>query len=572
MVTLPRYSQPQVGASNQRQAQRSARASNDNPVGDALQETAQIGNAFAEKLYEGEVAAQMAKSDIQLRDEMDKAYRELETDTDADPTTFEARWDERSKEIITSKTGNIPGSKAQGVWQERANELALQRRFQVRDLTRKRQVEGVRAQALDVGAEYKRLAEDPATPDDTLAASRDMYLGLISVNRKNGIYDADTAKALELEAEETHRSSMSLRHLTNVDALMDAGRYGEAEAYFKSVDHEIDPSKRDGIEDAITLKSKAAVAIQTADTYWSETAGDFGAAMDKARSIKDMDERLAVEDRLQTMRAQDDRAQAEQRDAARSDAWTHLSEGGSSASMPSTVWKTLDGQERVQIQDWERSKREAAKRANDMSAAERRNAQLTSDVAKLALQADAATDPELYVMGPAAWEEQAPALYQDFMAMQPKEQMEIRLDIQKRKAKGSAVDTVDKAFKDVIELVEFNLPSSINPKKTDYTSETEKNPFNPHERAVRGALRSIVTEYVKRTGSEDIPPDDAKRMIARAYQSVDPEKFPMPGRNIMGTGFMGDMEIASKAEQIARNRVGREPTAAEIRAVYDQLK
>lgn len=569
MVTLPRYNQPQVAVSNQRQVQRFNRVSASDPVGEATQQAGDALGAFADKIHQGKVAAEMAKSDIQLRDELDKTYRELEADTDSDPATFEERFKERTAEIVAGKSANIPGGKAQGVWQERANELVFQRTQQVRDLTRTRQVDNVRAESITVGAEYKRLSEDPATSDETLAASREMYLQLIEVNRKGGIYDNDTAAALKQEADETHRASVSMRHLTNVDSMMDAGRYGEAEAYFKASDHEILPDKREGVEDALMLKSRAAKAIETADSYWSESGGDFMSAIEKARAIKDVDERLAVEDRLTTMRVQDGQAKAEAENSAMDSAWSFLSEGGSSVTMDAATWKALPGRERVQIQNWERSRREAAKRDAQMSALERQVMKTNSGISRQALEADRATDPELYMGGPAVWAEEAPDLFEDWQAMLPEDQMKVRLDIQERKAKGESVSTVDAAFKDVIDLVEFNLHDNA-PEKADYNNETSKKPFTTHERELRGTIRTMVAEYTKRTGTKEVPPDVAKQIIAKAYRAIDPEEYPIR-TNVLSGEFVGNMQLMSKATTIARQRLGRDPTEGEVRVVYDQL-
>lgn len=569
MVTLPRYNQPQVSVSNQRQVQRFNRVNASNPVGDAAQQAGDALGAFADKIHQGEVAAEMAKSDIQLRDELDKTYRELEADTDSDPATFEERFKERTAEIVAGKSANIPGRKAQGVWQERANEVVFQSTQQVRDLTRTRQVDNVRAKVITVGAEYKRLSEDPATPDKTLAASREMYLQLIEVNRKNGIFDNETAAALNQEADETHRSSVSMLHLTEIDRMVNAGQYGKAEAYLKANDHEILRDKREGVEDAIMLKSRAARAVETADSYWSESGGDFMSAMEKARLIEDVEERLAVEDRLTTMRVQDGQAKAEVENAAMDSAWSFLSEGGSSVTMDAATWNALPGRERVQIQNWEQSRREAAKRDAQMSALERQVMKTNSGISRQALEADRATDPELYMGGPAVWAEEAPDLYEDWRNMLPEDQMKVRLDIQERKAKGESVSTVDAAFKDVIDLVEFNLPDNT-PEKADYNTESNRSPFSAHEREVRSVIRTLVTEHTKRTGSKEIPPDVAKQIIARAFRYVDPEKYPIR-TNVLSGEFVGNMQLMSKATTIARQRLGRDPTEGEVRVVYDQL-
>jgi len=573
MPTLPRSIEPQVQVRNDRQAQRFNRASNANPVAEATQNAANAVNQIAIKIQEGRTAAEMAKSDIELRDELDVAYREIEADTETDPADFETTYEKRAKEIIASKAGNIRGTQARSVWSERAEELRLQKTMQVRDLTRTRQVEGVKSEAMNVGATYKRLAEDPATDSDTLQEAKQMYESLISVNEKNGIFDKVEAEALRIELDETSRASTSMRHTANVDALVDSGRVGEAEAYFKANDHEILPDQREAMEDALRSKSRVSEAVDTADRFMARAEGDYGAALLATRDIEDTDMRLAVEDRINTMRIQNDQAESAKAEAASDDAWAVLSEGGSVASMPSSVWKSLDGRERVQIQDWERRKREDAQRASQMSAMERQQIKMISGVSRNALSADRATDPEMYLSGPDVWKEESPNMFADWQRMTAEDQMKVRLDIQERRAKGQSVDTVDKAFKDVIGLVEYNLPAKAKPANYDTITSTNPDKHSDHERAIRGYLREFVTEHVQRTGESSISPDMAKVMIARAYQAYKPEKFPMStDAGVANFRLRGGSEaLMSRAQSIARERLGREPLPGEVSTVYNQL-
>jgi len=573
MPTLPRYEAPQVGVSNQRQVQRFNRATDANPLADAVQGAANAVGQLAVKIQEGRTAAEIAKSDIELRDELDIAYREIENDTETAPEDFESKFETRAGEIVASKTESIRGKQARSVWSERAKELTLQKTMQVRDLTRTRQVEGVKAEAMNVGAVYKRLAEDPATDEATLAEAQTMYQSLISVNEKNGIFDKVEAEALRIELDETARASKSMRHVTNVDALVDAGRVGEAEAYFKANDHEISPQQREIMEDALRSKSRVAEAVDTADRFMQRAEGDYGAALQATREIEDTDMRLAVEDRINTMRIQNDQAESARSEAASGEAWAMLAEGGSVSTLPSSVWSSLDGRERVQIQDWERRKREDAQRASQMSAMERQQIKMMSGVSRNALTADRATDPEMYLSGPAVWKDEAPAMFADWQSMTAEDQMKVRVDIQERKAKGQSVDTVDKAFKDVIGLVEYNLPAKAKAANYDTVTSTNPDKHSDHERAIRGYLREFVTEHVERTGESSVSPDMAKVMIARAYQAYKPEKFPMSTEaGVASFRLTGGSEVLMRrSQEIARERLGREPLPGEVMTVYNQL-
>ena len=110
MPTLPRYEAPQVGVSNQRQVQRFNRATDANPLADAVQGAANAVGQLAVKIQEGRTAAEIAKSDIELRDELDIAYREIENDTETAPEDFESKFETRAGEIVDRKSTRLNSS------------------------------------------------------------------------------------------------------------------------------------------------------------------------------------------------------------------------------------------------------------------------------------------------------------------------------------------------------------------------------------------------------------------------------------------------------------------------------
>ncbi len=129
---------------------------------------------------------------------------------------------------------------------------------------------------------------------------------------------------------------------------------------------------REKLREEAIRDSRATRAIESSEQFWSETDGDYNAALKLAAKIKDADDRLAVEGRLTTMRTRQAQVEREQNQGNVTSAWEVLEQGGGLEDVDSGVWANLDPQTRIQMRSWisaqARAAASGASRATDLSA------------------------------------------------------------------------------------------------------------------------------------------------------------------------------------------------------------
>jgi hypothetical protein len=561
MAKLPR-SPLSEGVTNQYRPVREARASGADPVGQAMEGAGNAGFEIASRMADAKIAADAAEAAIKLRSRLDEEYRAIENDMEGDPAGFEARFRERAAAVANEEAARISSPAMKRAFAIKSMEQTETYSINMRDTTRRRQVEGVKAQTMRIGADYEALALDPSKPRELLDETRDNYLSLIDQQQKAGIYTPDVAEAARIAAGEVYRSGVTTRHLTNMDAMLDAGRYGEAEEYFKASYGEIDPAARAKAEEVLQAKKQEGMAVNMADKLWSGSGQSYETAITEAAKITNVDERLAVEARLGQLKNQFDAGQKATQDAVVDEALMAITSG---RSVPSSVLQRADGRTRLFIQDEQRQRMLQEQQMATLSAQEKAAMKEASGISKEYLSSFG-SDPRMasiYLEGPAAWKEQAPMMYEYYSMMIPQDQAGVVADINTRRGAGETTTASDRVFADLIQAVPMLQPKDAMGVKYGDARTAKDEDAATEEVAVRASLYRQANAYARETGGAPLTNDQRNVMIARAFREVDPMRYPLPA----GTrpfDVMGRVRDALTIRNDLREVLGREPAQAEI--------
>ena len=566
MAKLPRSPIAQ-GVTNQYRPVQEARASGADPVGGAMQQVGNAGFEIASRMADAKIAADAAEASIRLRSRLDEEYRAIENDMEGDPSGFEARFRERAAAVANEEAGRMSSPAMKRAFAMKSLEMTETFGISMRDVTRRRQVEGVKAQTLKVGADYQTLAQDPAKPRELLDAARDDYLSLIDQQVKAGIYTPDVAEAARIAAREVYQTGVSTRHLSTVDTLLDQGRAGEAEAYFKANYGEITPAEREKAEGVLEAKSLEAKAIAKADTFWAQSGGDYGTAIAEAAKIENPDERLAVESRIAQLKNQGDAAE-EANDKRSLDAGMEYITTG--RAIPASVMRAASPKVRDMLQTEQRTRAMWEQQMSTLSAQEKAAVKEASNISKDYFKGYAALDPDTYMSGPMNW---SPEVTEEFNQLIPEHRSEILADINERQAKGGTFTAADTVLKDVLAQVPMLGPSNMKAKDLQGESKS-KGAALKEEQAVRASLYRQAQEYAKRTGGAPITPQESKIMIARAFREANSKRYPFeePGAFMDRiAGRVASSPVYQTSRAYLKEKLGREPTDAEVMATMQAL-
>lgn len=559
MAKLPRSPIAQEVRNNY-QPVREARADGSDPVGAAAERTGAAVFEIGVRLADSKIASETAEASIRLRSRLDEEYRLIANDTVGDPAGLESRFRQRASAIVNEEAAQMRKPALKRAFGAKAAESVENFSISMRDVTRTRQVEGAKADTLRVGATYEELANDTSKPREILEASRDDYLALIERQYRLGIYGKDDVERLKIGAQKAYDQGVSQRHLTNVDALVDAGRYGEAEQYFKASYGEIDPAVRQKDEDALQASVMQGNAISKADDLWSGANGDYGAALTEAYKIQNPDERLAVESRLAQLKTQGDAAKSAADQALLEEGMGYIVEG---RSLPSDLLRRASPMVIDRLQTEQRTRAQWAQQMATLSAQERAAMREMSAVSKDYFKGFAALNPEAYLAPMTEWSADMLDVWGDLM---PEHKSEIMADIKTRQAKGGTFDAADKTFKDL--TAQVGLVGPENMRGADFSGPSKsKGRALEEERVVQASLYRQAQEHAKRTGGAPITPQDSKVMISRAFREADPKRYPYPepGRYTTNvTGAVASTPAYQETRAYLTEKLGRAPTNDEV--------
>jgi hypothetical protein len=557
MAKLPR-SPLSEGVTNQYRPVREARASGADPVGQAMEQAGNAGFEIASRMADAKIAADAAEASIKLRSRLDEEYRAIENDMEGDPAGFEARFRERAAAIASEEAARMSSPAMKRAFSAKSMELTETFGINMRDVTRRRQVEGVKAQTMRVGANYEALSADPSKPRELLDAARDDYMSLIDQQQRAGIFTPDVAEAARIAAGEVYQGGVTTRHLTNLDNLVDAGRYGEAEAYLNANDHEMNPAEAQKARDAFEVKQREGAAVTTADKLWNDSGQSYEAAIAEAYKITNPDERLAVEGRLGQLKSQFDAGVQATDQKALDTGMEYVTTG---RSIPASVMREASPKVRDMLQSEQRSRSLWNQQMATLSAEEKAAIKEASNISKDYLKGFAALAPTQYMSGPANWGEDLKPIWDSLSA---EHKGEILTDINTRAAGSQTFDATDKVFKDLVAQVPMLGPSDMRGKDFSGASKSPKNAL-AEEQAVRASLYRQAQDYAKRTGGAPITPTESKIIIARAFRVANPDLYPQVGATNPG-GYYGPTRDLLAVIADLKDVLKRDPTKAEINA------
>ncbi len=557
MAKLPR-SPLSEGVTNQYRPVREARASGADPVGQAMEQAGNAGFEIASRMADAKIAADAAEASIKLRSRLDEEYRAIENDMEGDPAGFEARFRERAAAIASEEAGRMSSPAMKRAFSAKSMELTETFGINMRDVTRRRQVEGVKAQTMRVGANYEALSADPSKPRELLDAARDDYMSLIDQQQRAGIFTPDVAEAARIAAGEVYQGGVTTRHLTNLDNLVDAGRYGEAEAYLNANDHEMNPAEAQKARDVFEVKQREGAAVTTADKLWNDSGQSYEAAIAEAYKITNPDERLAVEGRLGQLKSQFDAGVQATDQKALDTGMEYVTTG---RSIPASVMRDASPKVRDMLQSEQRSRSLWNQQMATLSAEEKAAIKEASNISKDYLKGFAALAPTQYMSGPANWGEDLKPIWDSLSA---EHKGEILTDINTRAAGSQTFDATDKVFKDLVAQVPMLGPLDMRGKDFSGASKSPKNAL-AEEQAVRASLYRQAQDYAKRTGGAPITPTESKIIIARAFRVANPELYPQVGATNPG-GYYGPTRDLLAVIADLKDVLKRDPTKAEINA------
>lgn len=532
MATLPR-SPIARNVTNEVRVVSQARASGGDSVGAALEDAGNAGFEITSRIASAKIAADTAEASIRLRSRLDEEYRAIESDMTGDPSAFEARFRERAAAVSEEEAARLSSQGVRRAFALKSQELTEAFVPGVRDTTRRRQVDGVKAQVLLVGDEYSRLAQDVGKSREALEDYRNDYIALINRQVEAGIYSPAEAEAAKIAGQEVYRSGVSARHLANVDFLIEAGRFGEAREAFKAAYDEIAPADRERAERVIEAKYIEGEAVRWADDIWARSGGNYAQALEEVRKIEDIDARLAAESRLATMKNQTDAAQAAADQQALSEGMGYVVAG---RSLPASFLRNASPLVIDRLQTEQRTRRLWDQQMAAASAQERAAIKEMSAGNHRILKAQIARDPELAAAGIEAILAD-PVMASLFDAMGPDQRGQFFLEVEgARQAGGVATDAVSKAYKSVVNVAAQYMPEGMKAENfgNKFRGLGEGDPGvrrvnqtrNKSKAALdfEGALFELVAEESQRLNGAEIPAERARQLVALAYAKAGEKK------------------------------------------------
>jgi len=559
-VPIPRSSERAL-PTNQTQVVREQRRAPETSVSDAMTSAGSALEEFGNRMRDAEIAADITEAEINTRSEMDKTLRDLQADGTLSHDQITKRYGELSRDVLERNTGKIRSPAHKRVWQERAKMILADGENSASRIAMDRRVGTAKAKAITMMDGYETMAADPSTLPEVLEANEASLRELVQRYQRTGVYSPEEAARQMVSIDGVAMGAKSVRVEAEITRLMNEGQYALAEEYMKVNYGDILPARRQSLENAVESKSRIGRAVQTADGYWAEAGGDYGAAMEKARGIENVDDRLQVEERLNSLRVQDDQARRAVEEEAESEGWSMLANGGTVASIPLEIWGAMSGEEQAQMRNWERVRNnaEADGRLKQLEA----QSKLDYDI----IDSVFATNPELYNLGPEGWKVEAPDLYERYSRLQPDEHNRLLLERQERRAEGYETGTVMSNYTTVKNYVRFAYDNE-DAQEIAGASSSDRRAFRKQQE-LEGYIMRYTREWTESSAGGEMDEKTAKDIIRRSYRDLDAEKFSYdPGSMDFLRNATSDYAIAY---EMAREKLQREPTNAEVQQAYRQL-
>jgi ribosomal protein S20 len=530
MAKLPR-SPISEGVTNQYRPVREARASGADPVGQAMEQAGNAGFEIASRMADARLATEAAQVELELSNRLDQERRAIEDDNEIDPANFETMFQERSSQIVSEIGGRITSPALRRAFGTKSAETVQRNIFQVRDVSRRKQVDVARGEFVKTMDTYSKAYDEPSnylqtdinTP--TTAQSRlDAQQSYIQTQVRAGVITAETAAEQSVRAEEAYASGLQRTHVKSITDAIERGDVSKADSYFQANSHEItDPDLRDRVSNAIDVKKNENAALATAERLWSENGGNYDAYIKSA----DADETLTPTQRREVkafgaeMLNQSNAADAQRRRVDTETGMSFVVKGG----RPPADWFTTAHHLAIEaVQTELQQRQDRAILAASMTAAEKAEAKAISESNYLKLSAQLG-DSELVMAGVDAILAD-PQLRDLHDSMTIEDQNKLRETVQKAQQTGGVpADKTLTAYRAVMALTgdmygglkKITAAGEGVPGVKRVSANRQKTPLAI---ALEGVVLRRTGEELARTGGKPIEIDAAQRIMAQAILEV----------------------------------------------------
>lgn len=343
--------------------------------------------------------------------------------------------------------------------------------------------------------------------------------------------------------------------------------YEAARTYFEINRGDFMANDAAKMEAALNTQGLELRAIGTADKFWADTGGDYGAAIVEARKISNVEERTKVENRLAVMKNQDDAAKAAKDAEDLEEGMSYVVQG---ASIPAAWAAGASPIVIDRIQAEQRTRELWAQQMSTLNAEERRAVKEASAISKDYFKSVASLNPEAYLAPRTTWDEDMLATWDSLV---PEHQADVLSDIAQRQAQGQTFDSLDKTFKDLVAQVPVLGPENMKAKNLTAGSKGTgaDRTFTDEEKAVRASLYRQAQEYSARSGGAPVSPQESRVMIARAFREADAKRYPFPEPGRFMVGMVANTVEYDETVTYLKDRLGREPTDMEVIEAMKQI-
>ncbi len=540
MARIPRAQQMGLDPS----AAQNTRGVVDIPVPDfsgqkaAAQALGEVGKTmleFGNRLQEAETDRKIVTATNNTRSELDKARRAVLEDPNVKPEEYETHYQKLSDEIIKRNGAPIAGSgaRAQAIWAQHTGDWQLSGTIQMRDATRRKQIETATAEVIATNASTLKQVGDLSLSAETVAENLAAQKDLNERQVMAGTLGKDDAVRLNLELDQGLQKDKLFRARDSVERLTMAGD----------------------------------------DTGAEMMIAEFAGSAEEQKALKQ-----AREATQQDMRAEKSRLEAEQRKAELKvanafemdvlqgnvgfkDLQAAVDKGEISINDQPALYRSIRAEQ-------DRKKAEAAQ--SKMSAEMKAFITDRSADYKLVLDAFSMSAPAQFIGGYDNWSPQLKSFYDQ---MTPDDQRAVDRKQIEMGAAGQTASEAKTVYGALVDEAKRVVP--------DWRIGSDAKDAPKDGVAFAGKLYQVAEEISKQNGGKPLTIPQVRDAVARALDAYDPGKFGQMPTNLgddinarVQAGVSPDYDYA--AEELIfdefRKANGRAPTPAEVQAAYKAVK
>lgn len=528
--------------------------------------TKQAGAALSEfgaRVNRAHMARQAADASINLRLQLDEAYRHLDTDPNVDIEQIPDLMQKKANELVENQAGSIRQSESmQALWREQSAPMVTDYVIRSRTLSRTKVIDREKAGSTQTLANLEKTVLDMNVPEKTFLDNMDTASELIEAQIDQGFFTEQEALQLRLQQADYRSQGLAARVMFDMDEMMDRMQYGQARAYLERAhaDKKISSEKYLQLEESLDARDLAMQGFTLADSSYFGAGKDYGAALEAIRAADVTEEvRQGAETRLDQLRAQDQRAKADRYNDAASEAWSMVANGSSLTKIKGSVWNRLEGESQRHIRDW------FDRQARVASAGKDKEAEFMSDRARRSINLAWLDNDPLYAQGPQAWMANPDStIGRQFAFLSAKDAAIVIEEWGKRRAGADDASKVEGIARGVMDYAELYAPGRVESKGTLFGGRKFSKDAGEHGRSIarqsspskdedtnelfernevlRGLLLEEALAWSIENAGASPSQQDQDDMMRRAYERLD-------GDYATGSAFTEVLQALETASQ-----------------------